>query len=347
MNWKRTTESGDRKNWKKFRALVSEQPGGTVYTISISGKELVHSATVLSRKDIGETGIQRVRSSGRCNRIAGFLAQDNAMLANNLVGNVPGDKFYYEDGYVYLHPELVHEIIDGQHRLWGFHEDHNEADVDFDIIYSFLVDADDGKRAALFYKINKEQKKVNPSLAFDLLSVMDEGTEEQKIAELVKQLNTDAESPFKGLIGIKEKEGGRISLANMTNKIRKFLRTPMGKRGFFINKALQQDALYLTLRNYFSAIEKTFPSEWADEESILVKTLGFGAFIELLGDVLIEHMRRHSDTIPKTGDLLEILAPLAGFDLCGEELTSFGGEKGQAQLASMLKEQLGFGAFRA
>jgi ADP-heptose:LPS heptosyltransferase len=69
------------------------------------------------------------------------------------------DERFYE---IAAYFPYVNEVIDGQHRLWGFSPDYDERNVNFDIILTFLISADVQTKARLFYKINREQKKINP-----------------------------------------------------------------------------------------------------------------------------------------------------------------------------------------
>lgn len=343
--WKVETKELEEQGWEKFQCLETKQPGGTIYTISISGRKLRNKSEVLSRA-LDKGGVQRILTESRCRRIAKFYSQPNAFLANNIIGTIDSGHFRYQDGYVYLSPEFVNEVIDGQHRLWGFGDDFNIEHVDFDVLLSFIKDADSKTKALLFYKINKEQKKINPSLAFDLLEIIGDESGEDKdvVANIVKQLNVDNTSPFLGMVKIKETDDGTISLANMTTKILKFLKTSMGKK-FYVNDELNDDALYRTIETYFNAIRDLFPSEWKNVDTILTKTPGFGAFIELLPDVLTEVARKIGYKVPTKTNLLDILEPLSDFDFRDKDLSSYGGEAGQKGLADVFRKELGMGTF--
>ena len=97
-NWKIETKELEEKGWEKFQSLETKQPGGTIYTISIHGRELVKKSKVLSRA-LDSKGVERILTVGRCNRIARFYSQPNAFLANNIIGTVDGQHFHYQDGY--------------------------------------------------------------------------------------------------------------------------------------------------------------------------------------------------------------------------------------------------------
>ena len=332
------------KGWKKFRAIKAEQPGGTVYQIAITGKELVKNAVVL-RKGIDKDGIQRVCREIRLKRINRFYASNDALLPNNIIGSIKEGHFHYEDGYIWMNPDVVSEIIDGQHRLWGFHKDYNETDINFDVFFAFIVDADTPQKAKLFYKINKEQKKINPSLAFDLLSLINDGGFDQDVSEVIKRLNDEPESPFHTLIKMNETDNGIISLANMMTVARDFLKTSIG-RNFAREDKIAENQLYLIFRNYFSAVKTIFAKEWNQESSILKKTLGIGALSIVMTDVLNEHVRRNGrNKLPQTQEIIEILEPASDFEFDDEDIKGLGGKKGQNILADKIREELEMGMF--
>ena len=62
------------------------------------------------------------------------------------------------------------EVIDGQHRLWAFENDHSAADFEVPVVAFQGLDL--SWQAYLFYTINIKPKKINPSIAFDLYPLL-------------------------------------------------------------------------------------------------------------------------------------------------------------------------------
>ncbi|MBI2084125.1 MAG: DGQHR domain-containing protein [Candidatus Aenigmarchaeota archaeon] len=333
----------ESSGWVRFKALEAKQPGGTLYTIVMKGKDLVSKSRVLTR-DKDDEGVQRILSKARCRRIARFYAMDDTLLPGNIVSTIDNNDVRIEDGHVQISKDFINEVIDGQHRLWGFDPEYNEQGTDFDVILTFLIGADVQTKAKLFYKINKEQKKINPSLAYDLLIVMGSDELKAEIAKVVQDLNEDKESAFYGTIKIRETSEGTISMATMAHKIEQFLKGPMGKR-FLDREELNKQVLYDVLRNYFTAVKNLLPDAWSDSNCILVKSLGCGALIELLPDVISEHTSRNGRTVPTVKQFVEIMKPVSSFDFYDQEVTNLGGEKGQRYLANLLVEEIGIGGF--
>lgn len=63
------------------------------------------------------------------------------------------------------------EIIDGQHRLWAF-DINDEISDDFELPVVAFYDLDITWQAYLFYTINVKPKKINKSLAYDLIPLL-------------------------------------------------------------------------------------------------------------------------------------------------------------------------------
>ena len=331
------------EGWKKYRAIKADQPGESVYQISIKGRDLVKNAEVL-RRGMHEEGIQRILKKSRLRRINKFYQSKDAFVVNNIVGTISSDHVRCEDGYVYLSPEFKVYIIDGQHRLWGFDAEYNEEGIDFEVFLVFVVNANNEKMARLFYKINKEQKKINPSLAYDLLEVVDEEGLDKEISEVIKRMDREEKSPFYGLIKMNETETGKkITLVNMMTVIKDFLKTDIGSRFFQNEEHVKKGLLFDFFVNYFLGVKKVFSETWEEEESILLKAVGIGAFSNLTNDVFNEFVRTKGQRMPAEEEIAEILEPAQGFNFNDDEIRGLGGKKGQKVLAGLIRQELGWG----
>lgn len=335
--------------WLEFPAIKAKQPGGTVYMISVSGKKLIEKAIILKR-GLDSRGIQRICMPAHCKRIAGFYTESNALLPNSIIGSIDSKYFLYEEDKIYLSPKFVAEIIDGQHRLWGFHQDYNESDIDFEIFFAFLIDAETGDKARLFYKINKEAKRINPSLAFDLLSLIDDGGLDQALTELIRKLNEEPTSPFHEMIRMNpniKKTVESITLVTMMAALKDFITTAVGRS--FIKKDnvnIHGDKLYRMVFDYYNAIKELVPDQWIYKDSPLIKSLGIAATFMVLDDVIGENARKHGwDQLPGKEALKSVLDPIKDFDFNEDEVSNLAGKKGQNLLAEMLRETLNFGKF--
>lgn len=330
----------ENEGWIKMPCLETDQGETIIYTVSMSGRFLAEHSKVLARGELPKEGIQRIKSPTRCNRIAKFIARDGAILANNHVGNISSDEFHYNDRYAYFHPGFLIEIIDGQHRIGAFESDKILNGKDMPLIISFVVDAPAKQRAALFYRINKEQKTVNPSLAYDLLELMGEKDEKAQLAGVAKLLDSDKSSPFFGLIKKNDGDTGRISLVTVVDYLNKFLKQPVG-RSFIEDGIIREEKLFLLIKNYFNAIKAIFPEEWSDESHWLVKSLGFGAWMSILPDVWNEHFRVNDRSLPTANQIQDLLEPLEGYRL-DPALGGMSSVKGQQQIGQIFLEELGW-----
>lgn len=145
-----------------------------------------------------------------------------------------------------LHPI---EVIDGQHRLYAFHED-DDPDGEFELPVVLFVDLDISWQAYLFWSINITPKRINPSMAYDLYPLLrtEEWLEfvegpmayrETRAQELTEALWSHPESPWLERIGMLGRERGKVTQAAFVRSLTySFVRGWSGSRrtgigGFF------------------------------------------------------------------------------------------------------------------
>lgn len=111
------------------------------------------------------------------------------------------------------------EVIDGQHRLFAVDYVTIDSEDDYEVPVVFFDGMNLDQQAYLFWVINVEPKKINPSLAFDLYPELRskswlEGVEgikvyqEHRAQELTEVLWRHPLSPWRGRVDL---HGGRVS----------------------------------------------------------------------------------------------------------------------------------------
>ena len=122
------------------------------------------------------------------------------------------------------------EVIDGQHRLFAFHEDSGLPE-DFELPVVAFHGLDIGWQAYLFWSINVSPKKINPSHAYDLFPLLRtqdwlEVTpsahiyREARAQELTDLLYRHPSSPWHGRINmLGERRSGWVSQAGWVQSI--------------------------------------------------------------------------------------------------------------------------------
>lgn len=276
------------------------------------------------------TGIQRALSDERIKEIRQYLRTVDASFPNSIILSldpnrlVEGPESITIEGRSIGLVRLVIEespeafsVIDGQHRLKGFDD---ETEKDFELIVAIFIGLDEEDKAYLFSTINSKQTKVNKSLVYDLFDVAETRSPQRSAHDIAKLLNSEAWSPFYR----------RIKLLGANPKFEdEVLYRAFLSQGTFVERlldlitrdaALDRDAvrrgkpldryegdtrrvfrqmwvddndgaILKVLSNYFGAITKQFADEWSDAKCPLAKTIGFGALMSYLADLVPLGMR--------------------------------------------------------
>jgi DGQHR domain-containing protein len=165
-------KKGDVKFLDPINAIEVKQGDFTFYTFSISAKLLLSIAYTSERTRENRMGIQRGLSKKRLKEIGQYL-QGNVsgppILPNAIIVSLSEDS-YFENNEIHIvnRPTAEAFVLDGQHRLWAF-DNQWAGDIDLEIIVSAFIDLEDSYKALIFKTINGEQKKINPSLVYDLI----------------------------------------------------------------------------------------------------------------------------------------------------------------------------------
>lgn len=192
-------------------------------------------------------------------------------------------------------------IVDGQHRAAAL----DVVSEKFHVIVSFFVDLEMRRCAEIFAKINSTQKAVNPSIAFQLFGYAEGRSPQRTAHDIAQTLNTTAGSPFyRSLRMLGTKDGwtkGTLSQSAFANglmtlytrnrlqdenallrkeRLEKYTGYPL--RSFFVEG--NDRRILQIVWKFFFRVAETWPEQWrdADEISILPKTTGYAAFIQVL-----------------------------------------------------------------
>jgi DGQHR domain-containing protein len=270
-------------------------------------------------------GIQRVLSDERVKEIRQYLRTADASFPNSIILSLDPARLLdgpdqvkvagQDIGLVRLVVEQSAEsfsVIDGQHRLKGFDD---ETEKDFELIVAIFIGLDEEDKAYLFSTINSKQTKVNKSLVYDLFDVAERRSPQRSAHDIAKLLNAEPTSPFYRrikLLGTNPKfEDEVLYRANLSQGtfVERLLslitrdaamdrdvirrggeldRMPNDSKLVFRQMWVEDrdNVILKVLLNYFTAVAETFPKEWNDPTCPLAKTIGFGALISLLVDLV-------------------------------------------------------------
>lgn len=270
-------------------------------------------------------GIQRVLSEERVKEIRQYLRTADASFPNSIILSLDPNRLLEgpdsltvgerDIGLVRLVVQQNAEafsVIDGQHRLKGFDD---ETEKDFELIVAIFIGLDEEDKAYLFSTINSKQTKVNKSLVYDLFDVAERRSPQRSAHDIAKLLNSDPNSPFYRrikLLGTNPKfESEVLYRANLSQGtfVERLLSLitrdaaidrDVIRRGGELDRAQNDTKLVFrpmwiedrdnvilkVLFNYFTAVAEEFPTEWRDGTCPLAKTIGFGALMSLLTDLV-------------------------------------------------------------
>lgn len=268
-------------------AIEIKQGDYVFYVFKMPSNMLKKIAYVSRRTLNNREGIQRQLSSVRLRKIGKYIQSDTSVFPNSII--VSFHKLNFDKNKITIPlKNNAAFIIDGQHRLFGFgFSDGKELDL---IIAGFNKLGND-KIASIFRTINYTQKKIDPSLVYDLIPEIRDlepvKFEDERAHYLIEFLNVDESSPWQNSINMTGADQGIITQASMATALKKLLK----KNGLFRDDDLFEDNIQeQILVEYFKAIKKVFKIAWLNDGYILCKTSGVNASIKVF-EQIIEDLR--------------------------------------------------------
>ena len=298
----------------KIKAIELIQNGYKIYLCGLNAKVLckISSTSIEDIKNDNDV-YQRRLDDERRKRITAFSDRTRALFPTAIVLNSKFDIKYSDEMIEINEDKDSYFIIDGQHRIYGISE--SENDYALPVV---IVKVDKDLQSELFITINSEHKAVNPNVRFNMKSNDNVGTPEKEIRNIAVLLNGDENSPFYCKIWLddkpRSKENVRLSLAAFCEPLCNYIYNAKyyyefkdllaitdfneekikdyGKIHKFDKKILwncyinkRMDVVHKILLNYFNAVKAVYKDEWMDPKSIMLKTVGFNAFILFFEDI--------------------------------------------------------------
>ena len=224
-----------------------------------------------------------------------------------------------------------------------------------------MFDLTVAEEAYIFSTINSNQRKVDPSLIYDLFDVSMYRSPQKTAHEIARVMNSSTSSPFYNrlkMLGKKASDQDKATLSQGTfaksilmliskkpDEDARLLKQgkeldddgKLSLRYFFIQE--KDDLLVRVLSNCFNALKEVFPSEWEQPiDNILWKTTGFRAVIYALPFICRKGIREEV----LTKDFFVRCFTAFKDELTKRQLTltssSFpgGGEQNQKKLANLI-----------
>ncbi len=352
---------------KTYSYIEVQQPIGVFYLCAIPASILL-KVVKQSPRSKGGDGVQRDMQQERINKISKYCSDPDAIFPTPIVVSVEkGAKVRLDEEHhtviMYEDDGIIGDVIDGQHRLWGI-EGSKYADQ-FILPVVLMFDLTLEEKAYIFSTINSNQRRVDPSLIFDLFEVANTRSPQKTVHEIARIMNSSKTSPFYNrlkMLGKKVENQDKAILSQGTfaktilllisrdvdddaralkrgEKLLPDFRCPF--RTYFIDE--RDDVIVKILQNCFTALKNVFLEEWDEPKSnILWKTTGFRAVVYALPSIIRKGTREKE----LTQAFFEICFSAFKDCLAKEKITLTskdfpgGGEQNQKKLAKLLIESV-------
>jgi len=189
-----------------------------LFTFALDVKNLLNFAYVFRVETSNiSASYQRLLKRSKIKKIFTFLKNENGYFPNNIIVTTNEDLQFPEDkptklimpGKLKLPNKSSYlEILDGQHRLYGFCKMKNKDK--HHVFVTLIKNLDEAERANLFVTINKRQTPVPSYLLWDLFETVDPQNR-GLISKYVKELNKH--KPLKDLIKLPRKRSEKAYLS--------------------------------------------------------------------------------------------------------------------------------------
>ncbi len=301
-------------------ALRFNQPTSTgpisMFIFTIPPEVLLKTAVVLRKAQGSAAAYQRMLNKKRLPKIRTFVTSPKAVLPTNVILNlseyVKWDALSKDDlkdsrrerfnvtsrdcdpGVLRIPLKYASlELIDGQHRLFGFVGADDPTLKHFNLVALGIKDLQQDQRRDAFVAINDTSRRVDANLVAFLKYTDDERecqiNNEKMAIKIVYELNK--QSPFKGKIKMLDFPDEIITLKGFSGYD---LRGLIGERGWLRKYYPNESKEYVSvLRMYFTILKSLFPEQWKDQRKYIVFTnRGISAFLKLLRSMLRTEKRR-------------------------------------------------------
>jgi DGQHR domain-containing protein len=288
-------------------AMPVSQGGTTFYVFAISAKKLLEIAYTSERTQYNKKGIQRGLRPDRLREIGKFLTSAGSnppLLPNAIIVSLSPDS-EFRNGHLHICKRPAGEafVIDGQHRLWAFSPEYS-GETDLNVVVTAFINLDDSGKAFIFRSINGNQRKINPSLVYDLIPMLRDkesvAFEDKRCHDLVVLLNESEGSPWKDRIGMVGAGNRIISQSSFISALKKLFKKDhlfASTDEDFFEERMQQEVLL----EYFKAISDSYSVEWDNKAFFLCKYVGVSALLNLLERIVADLRRKRVTLSDKTG----------------------------------------------
>lgn len=313
----------------KVNCLKVRQSDFDLYVFKMKASLAWRIFSISRKEPDSNKGYQRFLSEARVAAVSKYLKAGNPVPVSVLVSI---DKAKFDDATSILRiprGKDVGWIIDGQHRMAGAAEAAAEG-LDIDLIVVAFVGLDERHQVQQFVTINDEAKGVPKSLLLNLLKqIPDKSLQEQaneRAIDLARQLNNDQKSVFfHRIASISSPRPGQISDVNFTRKISPLVHPEKG-----LLRIYPLPDQVRIIENYYTALRDLFPEEFRKSNSVLFRTIGFGATFNAFDELFTRVLSEYGSF--KVQDIKKLLGLISDYEIA--EWEEFGTGNKAEQLAA-------------
>lgn len=306
----------EEKDTHRVLALRLRQPNSSslteLFMFTVCPDRLLRTCVVYRRAMGSADAYQRMLRRSRLPRVRKFVTQTDAMLPTDIIVHLPDrvtvDEVLVENlqdtgkrpiilskGHDY---DLVTlnipreyasmELIDGQHRLYGFASSDAATRNSFNLVVLGVKGLTAKQRRDTFVAINDNSRRMDPNLVSYLKYTADDALcqKDNELMAIRIVVDLNGTTPFKKAIKLLDVGEQKITLKGFSGYDLKGLLGPKGLlRKYYPDNSPEQ--FIQVLRMYFGTIQSLFKREWKDPDRFITATnRGVSAFLKLLKSIL-------------------------------------------------------------
>lgn len=280
------------KQTLRYKAVPVKQNENALFVFSAPAKDLYEVLDINERDPDKDTGYQRALSLSRVRSISEFVNTKHE-IAPAIVVSLR-DTIFEEKNSELVIPKRSGSgwVIDGQHRLVGA----TKASISIELAVVAFLNLELERQIFQFVTINRTAKGVPTSLYYDLLRHLPPSTKpaeiaKDKAADIAHELRRDEQSPLFNRITVSPpKPGHTLSMTNFVRKVAPLIQNDPPRSPISQYNVQEQTKI---LDNYFRGLREHAPQFFKHAQSVLFRTLGFGALLNAFSTVFSLTLKHH------------------------------------------------------
>lgn len=216
--------AADDGEFLSYTASLITQGRHRFYTLTIPSDVLARTCFVIDRDEDPVEGFQRLLNKDRAQEIADYIDAGFGTIPTSIVLSAQDTSdFEYTTSkrtVKFRDNRKSFLILDGQHRIFGFHLAKSELRVPV-VIYNKLSRKDESR---LFIDINTKQRAVPNELLLDIRKLADYRNDvETRLGDIFDLFSTEPTSPLFGIMSPSKRKKSHISRVTFNTGVKPVL----------------------------------------------------------------------------------------------------------------------------